>query len=374
MKKTFIFFLLLIFSWTLLVSNNYIITGRSTQTTLNILKVSYFDPSMPLSQPLLFNLDIQIPDQVEEDVNDQAEYKLFIEIFWNGNLLTDTTLEPIEGPSPSHDFGTSFTVTNRDLITAEDNRYFVADGNFSFDDVIDNNEDFKDFLLDTGLFPDGSYRIDIELRPDDLAYYSGSSTSINFTVRGIQSVRLISPGVLVGSHNIPEIFKPIIFNWTTSGINNSYVVEIKEFDQEYELDPSNLEFNGRIVEEGELENRTVYQPEYSFQEGKYYAWRTQVKFVGEETLNQPDHNRYLSSNYNVFKFACAPTTNVPNAFQEEFENNLKNLNIAEINSLLEAGYFPKDGINLNGKTYYGKEAVDKLRELFSTYTIEVSVE
>lgn len=374
MKKFIVFILFFILTATMFASDAYKVELRSTQPTLNILKVSYFDPAQPYSQPILFTLKTTIPSKHSSDPTERAGYEIVIGFKWNDNPLTGTTLKPVDYVSQSNKFDSEFTVTNRDLITGSSNKYFEADGGFSFDDILDSNPQFKDFVLETGRFPDGNYTIDITLTPDNTSLYQGDDTSVSFSVRGIQSVRLISPGVLAGSSNIPIIFKPIIMNWTTSGFENDFVVEIKEFDQPYELESANIEYNGRIVEQEEIKNQSIYMPTYSFQENKYYAWRAKVKFIGEETLNQIDHEQFIASNYNVFKFGCGPTVNVPNAFQEQFLDNLKNLNIAEINALLEAGYFPKDGINLNGKTYYGREAAEMIRDLFMTYTIEVSVE
>ncbi len=373
MKKIITFLSLIVFTCLIYANTAYQISGSVRQPSLNILKVSYFDPTQPYSQPIIFNLDITIPAQDASDTDRQADYDLNIDLYWNGNLLTCTTLNPIESPSPSNQYDSHFIVTNRDLITSEDNRFFEAESNFSFDDIMENNSQFEDFLLETGLFPDGQYRIEIALEPKN-SLYQGDSTIITFSVRGIQSVRVISPGVLPGSANIPIENKPIIFNWNASGFNNLYVIEIKEFDQAYELDPSNIEYNGRIVEQEQVSNISVYTPQYNFQENKYYAWRAKVKYIGEETLNQSEYDQYLASSYYVFQFGCSPSVEVINAYQEELENNLMNLNIAEINALLEAGYLPKDGILLNGKKYYGKEAVDKIRELYSTYDIEISVE
>lgn len=373
MKRLMIIFLILSLTSILFGNNIYELTGSSSHAVLNILKVNYFDPSQPYSQPLLFNLTIKIPEKLTEDDSDRADYNLMINLYWNGNLLTSTNLEPVDVISPSNQYASQFTVSNRDVITSEDNRYFEADGNFSFDDVMENNSQFEDFLLETGRFPDGDYRIDIQLEPEN-SLYQGNSTSINFTVRGIQSVRLLNPGLSSGVTNIPQVFKPLVFNWTSSGFNNSYKVEIKEFDHASELDPSNIEFNGRLVEEEWVNNMSVYSPNYNFQEEKYYAWRVKVRYIGEEALNQEGHNQFMASSYNVFQFASSPVINVANAFQEELEKNLRKLNIAEIISLFDAGYLPKDGIILNGKTYYGKEAVDKIRELFNEYEIEVSID
>lgn len=374
MKRIIVVLLFLVFTASMLAQNAYNVSLIYPQPILNILKVSYLDPDQPNSQPILFSLKTEIAPKHINDSAERASYELKVEFFWNGGFLTDTTLEPVEHPSESNEFGGEFFTTNRDLITSSSNRFFEADGGFSFDDIMDSNSQFKDFVLETGKLPDGDYEIRITLIPDNPSLYTGAVTSRSFSVRGIQSVRIISPGVLAGSANIPTITQPVLFNWNTSGFNNSFSVEIKEFDQTYELDPTNIEFNGRTVEEADVPNQTIYTPTYSFQENKYYAWRAKVLFVGEETLNQDNYEQYLSSNYYVFKFGCGPNTEVGNAFQEQFLNNLKNLNIAEINALLEAGYFPKDGINLNGKTYYGKEAVDMLRDLFMTYSIEVSVE
>lgn len=374
MKKTLVFLLFLIFTTTIFANNAYDINLSCTQPTLNILKVSYFDPAEPYSQPTLFCLTTTIPSRHLNDGNILATYQLNIDFFWNGNRLSGTNLEPVLNQSISNEFGRAFSVTNRDLITSSDNNYFEADGNFSFEDIMDSNSQFKDFVLETGRLPDGNYRIDITLTPEDETLYDGDQASVSFSVRGIQSVRVISPGVIAGSTDIPTLFHPVIFNWTTSGFENDFVVEIKEFDQPYELDPSNIEFSGRLVEREDININTIYNPMYIFQEGKYYAWRAKVKFAGEESLNQDGYEQYLASNFYVFQFGCAPATDVPNAFQAELLKSLQNLNIAEINSLLEEGYSPKDGIHLNGKTYYGKEAVDKLRALFMTYSIEVSVE
>ncbi len=374
MKRIIVFLLFFVFITTIFANNAYVVRLSCTQPVLNILKVSYFDPAEPYSQPTLFCLTTTIPPQHENDSNDFASYELSVDFFWNGDRLTGTTLNPVDYPSLSNEFGRLFSVTNRDLITSTDNNFFEADGGFSFDDIIDSNPKFKDFVLETGRFPDGNYRIDIALTPEDEGLYQGDQASVSFSVRGIQSVRVISPGVTVGSTNIPTKFQPIIFNWTTSGFNNNFIIEIKEFDQIYELDPTNIEYNGRVVESQEVYNNTIYNPTFAFQEDKYYAWRAKVKFVGEESLNQEGYEQYLASSYHVFKFGCAPNVDIPNPFQEELFNNLLNLNIAEINALIEAGYFPKDGIQLNGQTIYGKEAVDKLRALFMTYDIEVSVE
>ncbi len=374
MKRIIVFFLFFVFIAVIFANNAYDVRLSCTQPILNILKVSYFDPAEPYSQPTLFCLTTTIPPKHDNDNNEYASYQLEINFFWNGSRLTGTTLEPVDYSSVSNEFNRMFTVTNRDLITSSDNNYFEADGNFSFEDIIDSNSQFKDFILETGRFPDGNYRIDITLTPTDTNLYDGDEASVNFSVRGIQSVRIISPGVSAGSTNIPTIFKPVIFNWTTSGYNNDFVVEIKEFDHVYELDPSNIEYNGRVVELEEISKNTIYNPSYSFQDNKYYAWRAKVRFIGEESLNQDDYEQFISSQYSVFAFGDAPNVEVPNAFEAELLNSLQNLNIVEINTLLEAGYLPKDGIELNGKTYYGKEVIDMLRELFMTYTIEVSVE
>jgi len=367
MKRIIVSLIFIVFSGLMFAYDAFDLNFSCTQPTLNVLKVSYFDPAEPYSQPIFLCLTIKVPG----DVGSTVSYDLDVEFFWNGGLLTGTTLTPVDGTTNKPGI---YTVTNRDLITSTSNAFFEADGGFSFDDIIDSNPQFKDFVLETGKFPDGNYRIDVTLTPDNLQLYAAKSASVSFKVRGIQSVRIISPGVKAGATDIPIIFKPVLFNWNTAGFDNNFVIEIKEFDQSYELDPSTIEYNGRLVEQAEVSNRTIYNPDYSFQENKYYAWRAKVRFIGEETLNQNDHTQYISSNYHVFQYDSAPKVSVTNAFQEELLNSLMNLNIAEINALFEEGYFPKDGINLNGNTYYGKEAVDKLKELFMTYTIKVSVE
>lgn len=374
MKRIIVVLVFLIITLCIMAQNAFELSLNYPHPILNILKATYLDPNQPSSQPILFSLKINIPPKHSDDEAERADYDLDVDFFWNGRELTGTTLEPAQGHSESTQFGRFFFVTNQDVITSTSNRYFEADGGFSFEDILDSNAQFKDFVLETGRLPDGDYEIRVTLIPENPTLYTGDVTSKSFSVRGIQSVRLLSPGVLAGSANIPSITQPIVFNWNTSGFNNNFSIEIKEFDQAYELDPSNIEFNGRTVERTEIASQTIYTPTYNFQENKYYAWRARVLFVGEETLNQYNHNQYLSSNYNVFKFACGPSVDVENAFQEEFLSNIKNLNIAEINALLEAGFLPQDGINLNGKTYYGKEAVDMVKDLFMTYTIEVSVE
>ncbi|MFA7056077.1 MAG: hypothetical protein WC155_00770 [Candidatus Cloacimonadales bacterium] len=370
MKRNILLFLFLIIALTLFGSNNYVMDLTCTQPTLNILKANYFDPSLPYSQPILFNLSIQNPSKLSGDSNSELHYSLEVEFFWNNSRLTDTTLEPLNLASV---YGKKINLTNRDIITRDDNNYFEVIGKFSFDDIMDGNSQLKDFIMDTGRFPDGEYRIDIRLIAE--GNYVGTSKSALFTVRNIQNVRLISPGVPAGSSRIPNQCKPIIYNWTSSGFNNKYVIEIKEFDEIYELDPSNIEYNGRTVAEEDVQSRSVYISDYNYQTNKYYAWRAKVKYIGEETLNLGDtHNQFKTSSYNVFKFSGEATTEVTDVFQEEFQNTLLNLNIAEITALFEQGYFPKDGIELNGKKHYGKDAIDKIRELFSTYDIEVSVE
>lgn len=363
--------LLLFFILTLsLFGNNYIMDLRCTQPVLNILKANYFDPSEPYSQPNLFNLTITNPAQSSNDYNDELEYELKVSIFWNSSLLTETALEP---KSLATIYGKKIRVTNREVISNLGNNYFDVIGDFSFEDIIDNNPQLKDFIMDTGRFPDGAYRIAIELVPDNPSY-QGTSASVTFTVRGIQNVTLISPGVRAGSTNIPKLNQPIIFNWSSSGVNNSYVIEIKEFDEADELNPSNIEYSGRVVVEENVAIRSVYVSNYNFQPDMYYAWRAKVRYVGEESLNLDNHLQFKASNHFVFKFSSEPTTEISNPFLDELHQTLLKLNIPEITSLFEEGYLPKQAITLNGELYSGKEAIDKLRELFMIYNIEVSVE
>lgn len=369
MKRDIVLLLLLIFTFSLF-GNNYSMELTCTQPVLNILKANYFDPSEPYSQPNLFNLAIRNPNKAFNDSNTELSYALNVEFFWNSNFLTDVVLKP-KGVATV--YGQQIRVTNREVISNLHNNYFKVEGSFSFDDIIDNSTQLKDFVIDTGRFPDGAYRISMELIPDN-PIYQGTSASVTFTVRGIQNVRLISPGVQAGSTNIPKLNQPIIFNWSSSGINNSYVVEIKEFDEAHELNPSNIEYSGRVVVEEDVTNRSVYVSDYNFQPNMYYAWRAKVRYMGEESLNLDNHQQFKASNYFVFKFSSEPTTEISNPFLDELHQTLLNLNIPEITSLFEEGYLPKYSIELNGRVFYGREAIDKLRELFTIYNIEVSVE
>lgn len=370
MKKVLLLFLSILVTLTLFGNSNYTMELTCTQPTLNILKANYFDPSLPYSQPILFNLAISNPPKNSQDSNTKLNYELKVVFYWNGNLLTETSLEPI---GVARSYGQQIRVTNRQVVTNIDNNYFEVIGDFSFDDIMDGNAQLKSFILDTGRFPDGEYRVALELIPE--GNYIGTSNSVSFTVRGIHNVRLVSPGVPAGFSEIPNQCKPIIYNWSSPGFNNKYVIEIKEYDEAYELDPSNIEFTGRVVVEEDVQNRSVYVSDYNYQTNMYYAWRAKVKYIGEETLNLGvTHNQYIASSYNVFRFSAEPTTDITNIFQEDFENTLLNLNIPEITALLQQGYLPKDGIHFNGKEVYGKEAIDKLRELFSVFDIEVSAE
>ncbi len=371
MRKYVLLFIVLLLSVTINAQDSFDINIASTRPILNEFKISYVDPASPQAQPYLFYMDIEVPAYNEENFMD-APYHLNLSFWWNDHEIFDTKLVPINAAlSPSN----SFRVFNKDLITSVGSTFFeFAPGeDISLEEIINNSPELEDFVLETGRFPDGTYRFDVELVAN-IENLSNKSSSTSFLVQSIQNVHLINPGIGNTSYDIPIVTEPITFNWNSAGIDNKYQIEIREYDELYEFQNDNAEINGRIVVKDNIEKIRFYQADYNFKDEKYYGWRINVSFTDEMSLNLDSDKQALHSEFKFFQYKSSQGNPVSNVFIDDFLEALKQLDNDEINAILKSGYLPKGGLELNGQYYYGKQALDLIKDLKDIDILDTSIE
>lgn len=358
--------LILILSFCLSVmAQDYPISVTMTGPTFyNMLRISSFDLQVPANQPLFFQ--VTAFNNAQEGIENPH---LYFSLMMN----TNTLIEPNTRVTYKHTInpGSQLIFTNRDIITEVGSLMFNRPvPNFSALDVIDNMPDFRDIILNTGLFPDGNYTYTIQFRDDNNQPLS-EEASLTFIIRNPGGIFLINPGVALGGA-IPAISSmPVNFIWSSNLAATSYNpfrLIVKEFDDPSLLYPEYIEAEGHTIANVEISSSTYFSDYIPLQEDKFYAWKIETPLI-DPTVSEPGK---ISSTYNVFKYTIDQNYN-----NEVLVNALRvyllSLNIPWVTELLNSGYDPSGIINYNGSVWSGSGAENMIQELRSRPVIDVNL-
>ena len=371
MKKLLLFLFMMLLMVHLVADDSFDISMNGI-AYYSSFKINYVDPGAPLNQPTLFMMTFKTPEQDDSDTASELDYQIELSFSWNGADIFKTILVPL---GLAREFGSTIHITNRDLITSLGSPYFeFAPGEgISLNSIIENNSQLNDLILETGSFPDGRYTFNAKVKGQNSAY-TASEKSYSFSVTNTTSLYLIRPGTRAGSAEIRNLADPLVFNWSCNSANPEYVIEIKEFDEKSDLTVDNIENNGRVFFEDTIHYANSFQQSLPYNEGKYYSWRVGVKLFDDNFLNNNNITKYKYSQYYVFRYSTSQENTVFNPFHDDLIKALYELDYDDVTALLESGYEPVDGIEIDGKFYFGKEAIQLIKQLLEVNSIDVSVE
>lgn len=341
-------------------TNYWNIDINASKAIINEFNPNFINPNLPEGQPILFTGSLSIKTSVDTG----SEYEIQLAMLWNNIEVFDTILIPNE--TTVNNSPRLILFNNHDLINSNSSRYFrYKSGNeLDIHSILYRVSEINDFVKEHGRFPDGNYRFIIAIKSNGALV---DSDECFFIVRGNQEIKLLYPGEPLIDEEIVDVSDIQRFQWNTSPQNSEFTIEIREYDEQYELNPSSIAYNGRRVEYVDLDRHspTIYQADYNFIDGKYYAWRVISRLESIERDNN-------MSQFNVFRYNSLANIQQNNLHNKKMINVLYNLNIREITNLLNSGFNIEDGIEVDGLTYRGDSAVKKLQDLYFFDIIELS--
>jgi hypothetical protein len=222
----------------------------------------------------------------------------------------------------------------------------------SLSDITNANPDFKNTVLETGCFPDGTYRFEIE------AYYNGQAggtASSTIMVQSPLAVTLIYPGSPAGStlQNYYEQFPSFI--WSTN-LSNAHF-KLFELDtanmsaEEIEQLPTYYEQN---VSGGILAYPAAAPP---LRVGNTYAWQIIA------TTNSPAGPGILKSPVYAFKVVNSGNSEVYVQILNQLLANLHVEGMEAVMDLLNAGYVPSGNAMFMGQSIPIEQVFDIIQRI-----------
>lgn len=328
----------------------------------NVLRLSSFDFQNPNNQPIFFTLNVR--NETEENIEDLY---LHYSLSMNSGYLIDpgTRVRYKQTLAP----GQQLVFTNRDILTETGSALFgIPEPQYSPIDIIDRMPEFRDVVLDTGLFPDGTYTFTTQFLDSSNQMLSNEATQM-IIVRNPGGIFLITPGAALGSTVQSVSAMPVNFIWSSNlagSTYNPFTLKIKEFDDPAFLTPDYVDGDGYTVAEVEITGNTHYSDYLPLQEERYYAWQVTTSII-DAGLASPAE---ISSPYYVFRYSADPEYN-QEATLNALRQYLLSLNIAWVNELLEAGFEPSGIINYNNTLWSGSGAENLVNELRGREVLDV---
>jgi hypothetical protein len=314
---------------------------------------------------MIFTLNIQNSPPVG--------YYMNMKLDWNGVNLFDTYLQ-------AKIVQEQITVTNQNLFVTNGSIYFrTPEPNINLSSIFDNNEDFKNIILNTGRFPDGIYLFTLRAvnDPQEQILISNVET-FSLEIRNANAIYLLSPGVQLGGM-IPTINNlPINFLWNSNliGINNivpglgTFTLTIREFDQVGDIQLDNID-NGQVFRQITDLIGSNYSEFIPFESGKYYAWQISTP-LADPSITNPLDQPTLQSPWIVFKYvvegSAAGTTP-----EDEIVIILTNLNDPQVNGTLNDEFKPTGNVYVDDQLFSGMGALQQLQRLSGKVIKSISV-
>ncbi len=369
MKKLIIIMIFVMMMSLLIAQENTLALSVTGSGFYNSIKASAIDVDNPNNQPILFNVSI-----TKNSTGTIDTAYMYFTLKWNGNLIIDksksafkqTTLNMLNNNMPVH-------FNNRQIINENGSIYLAgAQPAISLSDFL-NNRHFKSAIMNTGLFPDGTYEFIMEVKNSTQSNAQALSNVATYTmnIHNINNISLLSPGVQAGQ-TIPEITqRPVIYTWMANVTNsaNTYILEIREYSQSNTMNINNLENTGRLFFSQSGLNSPLFSQNLPYIEGNYYVWRVSIPLV----TDQSDFGMHplVSSAWNVFKYVSS-SSNIPNPYQALI-NQLQGFQNPMINLLLNQGYLPTGRFYYNGNSIPASQVQTLIPQILNSNNVIIEV-
>lgn len=326
----------------------------------NVLRVASFDTQAPENQPVFFRIRVN---------NTSSE--TFITPYLYFSLKMNSTYLIDEGTNTRYlsqiPPGILPPFTNREIFTETDLGLFSG-VDISVDDILNRIPGLRDVVLNTGLFPDGSYTFVLQFKDSITNTEISPPVHISFEVRNPSGIFLISPGIALGGR-IPDISSsPASFVWSSNLARfpeNPFTLIVKEFDDPSLLSSDFVETGGQVIAEVVIPDVNYFSDYIPLQEGRYYAWQVSTEILDPTVATQP----VIRSPYYVFRYSTDSAFDNKVAV-DAIRTYLYSLNIQWITELLNTGYNPTGVLNYDGAVWSGDGAVNLLNDIGSRQVVE----
>nr|HPM01742.1 hypothetical protein [Candidatus Cloacimonadota bacterium] len=201
MKNIIIILIIIISAGFLFANENPMVLSLNGTGFYNSIRAAAIDVDNPNNQPMIFSVHIS----KNPGYTIQNAY-MFFTLKWNGNLIIDQSKSQFKEYALNmlnNNLPVNFT--NRDIINENGSIYLAgAQPSISLSDFL-NNRHFKSAIMNTGLFPDGTYEFIMEVRNGNTpgAQVLSNMATYIMNIHNINNITLLSPGTMAGQ-TIPE--------------------------------------------------------------------------------------------------------------------------------------------------------------------------
>jgi hypothetical protein len=274
---------------------------QQPQPLYNYFYAISLDPDSPNNQIDLFK--VKLSATAEPVPGD--EYLVHVKLMWTGSDTPLLDLQEIRPKTTGNAYPllpSGVIVHSADVISNETSSDFSA--NVDFDDVIDSSPDFKDAVLETGMFPDGTYYLDISAHDKNTGELISNEVSLQFRILNPSAITLIRPGrPTIGLPQVISFAFPD-FAWI-SNLDEFifYIYEVEEgMANQEEVETEEPLF----ISDNINSKNYVYPPNApTLIDGKIYGWKI-TSILESSDINQDP----LESNMRFFKYSRSNNGNV----------------------------------------------------------------
>lgn len=299
--------------------------------TFNNVGVSVFDLDNPQEQPIIFNATAS-----NISTAPIGDYSIRISMNWRGNVIIDELIvEPVPGsPWYSIQPDVPLFLTNRDIIVNQ-SANFNAQTNLSFNDIRSANPEFEDYVIQSGLIPDGNYEWFVQFIDSNDQPLSEMVT-IAYTIATPIDIMLTTPGSPLGMDVYYSMSNRPTFIWY-SNLEN-FTFEIYQVPSDVET-ADDIETLDPIFTLSDIMTNSLTFPDESesLLSDRTYAWRVSAETsvpngLASETRESP------------FYLFRTMTSAEQQATQEAVINFIMQLNIPQAEELIA---IINDGYNIS---------------------------
>ncbi len=369
MKNIIIILIIIISAGFLFANENPMVLSLNGTGFYNSIRAAAIDVDNPNNQPMIFSVHIsKNPGYTIENAY------MFFTLKWNGNLIIDQSKSQFKEYALNMlNSNLPVNFTNRDIINENGSIYLAgAQPSISLSDFL-NNRHFKSAIMNTGLFPDGTYEFIMEVRNGNTpgAQVLSNMATYIMNIHNINNITLLSPGTMAGQ-TIPEVSqRPVIFNWSANVNNpaNTYIFEVREYTQSNTMNINNLENSGRTFYQQSNLISPLFTQNLPYVEGNYYAWRVSIPLVTDQS--EFGMHPVISSQWNIFKYVSA-ASNIPNPYQALIDQ-LQSFQNPVINQIINQGYLPTGRFFYNGMNIPASQVQTLIPQILNSNNVVIEI-
>ncbi|PID28841.1 MAG: hypothetical protein CSB55_03565 [Candidatus Cloacimonadota bacterium] len=329
---------------------------KGPQPLFTYFYASSMDPDNPGGQIELFRVRM---NAVSEPVPGD-EYSLRMKLIWSGS---DTPLIDLDNIRPAEN-GAAFPLTEEgvmikssDIITNKFSDLFYS--GINFDEIMESNSDFEDIILESGMYPDGDYVIEISAYDNDSGQTVSNVIVFNFKIVNQSAISLVSPGRLLAQ--FPELVASPFPNFSWISNMSEFIFKIYEVEEGM-MNQEEVENEEPLFVSEPIQSKNYNYPSQApvLTEGKTYGWKIVHNFEYSDISQQP-----LESDMKFFKFSSAGNGNVNTDPIASIIATFNDPEFNELKELLLDGYNITDEINFMGEPVSPTELFQLLGQIIN---------